>query len=194
MVIGSHNSWSYLPPKHWWIRPFAFIARCQNVDIKTQYKKYGVRCFDLRILFDKEGELCLAHGFCRYKYSQAQLFADLYWLNTQKEYCYIRVLHEVRRKSQYTINNVHRFRHLCLVLEETYKNLHFWCGRNLYNWEFDYYFSRIEPTCEELYASVSAPKWIDDWIPQCFAKFHNKHIIQAGTKCNILLIDFVNYQ
>ena len=41
MIIGSHNSWSYLPPKHWWMRPFAFMARCQSCDIQAQYEKYG---------------------------------------------------------------------------------------------------------------------------------------------------------
>lgn len=194
MLLASHNSWSYLPPKHWWIRPFAFMARCQNVDIKTQYEKYGVRCFDLRILFDKDGEPCIAHGFCKYRYSQAQLLADLHWLNTQKEYCYIRVLHEIRRKSQYTVDNVYRFRHLCLELEETYKNLHFWCGRNLYNWEYDYRFSKREPTCHEDYSSVSRYKYIMGWWPWVYAKLFNNKIIKGSfrIKQDLLMVDYVN--
>ena len=53
MILGSHNSWSYLPVKQWYFTPFAFTARCQSIDIRTQYEKYGVRCFDLRVRFDK---------------------------------------------------------------------------------------------------------------------------------------------
>ena len=43
MILGSHNSWSYLPPKHWWMWPFHFMAKCQRVDIREQYEKYGVK-------------------------------------------------------------------------------------------------------------------------------------------------------
>jgi len=48
MILGSHNSWSYLPPKKWYMKPFRFTAQCQDWDIKTQYE-HGVRCFDLRL-------------------------------------------------------------------------------------------------------------------------------------------------
>ena len=37
------------------MKPFRFMARCQDVDIKTQYEKYNVRYFDLRINFDTGG-------------------------------------------------------------------------------------------------------------------------------------------
>lgn len=30
MILGSHNSWSYLPVRKWWMRPIAFMARCQS--------------------------------------------------------------------------------------------------------------------------------------------------------------------
>ena len=53
MILGSHNSWSYLPPKHWWMWPIHFMAKCQRVDIREQYEKYGVRCFDLRVRWKK---------------------------------------------------------------------------------------------------------------------------------------------
>ena len=77
MIYGSHNSWSFLKPKHWWLRPFAFTARCQNIDIEKQYLLYDVRCFDLRINFDKKGELYICHGPLRYKYTEDDLIKDL---------------------------------------------------------------------------------------------------------------------
>ena len=38
MILQAHNSWSYLKPKVWWLRPFAFMARCQSKDIFEQYE------------------------------------------------------------------------------------------------------------------------------------------------------------
>ena len=72
-----------------------------------------------------------------------------------------------------------------------YPNIIWWCGRNLYNWEFDYDFG-TEPSCHEDYSSVSKPKLIDDWWPWLYAKRKNKEILEKGTDKEILLIDFVN--
>ena len=83
------------------------------------------------------------------------------------------------------------FKNLCGLFKLKYRNIKFWCGRNLYNWEVDYDFGE-EPTCEENYSSVSNPKYIDDWFPYIYAKFNNKKIRQKGTEKDILLIDFVN--
>jgi hypothetical protein len=30
MKIASHNSFTYLRPRRWYMRPFAFMARCQR--------------------------------------------------------------------------------------------------------------------------------------------------------------------
>ena len=65
MIVGSHNSWSYLPSKKWWMAPFKFMAKCQDLNIIEQYE-IGVRCFDLRVRFNKKGEFILGHGFMQY--------------------------------------------------------------------------------------------------------------------------------
>ena len=189
MILGSHNSWSYLPPVQWWLRPFAFMARCQNMDIRTQYEKYGVRCFDLRIRTDENGIPFIAHGFTRYKYTFNELTGDLEWLN-EKGDCLVRLLNEVRFKCQHTDTNIQRFVALCQKFESTYSNIRFWCGRNTYNWAIDYSFGE-EPTCEENYASVSKPRLIDDWFPWLYAKCCNHKILEKGTDKEILLMDFV---
>ena len=64
MILGSHNSWSYLPPKHWWMWSFHFMAKCQRVDIREQYEKYGVRCFDLRVRWKKWEMEVSSLGLC----------------------------------------------------------------------------------------------------------------------------------
>lgn len=189
MVIGSHNSWSYLKPKQWWLRPFAFVARCQNIDIRTQYFFYKVQCFDLRICFDKHKNLQLCHGNMKYKYSEEQLYKDLNFLNNRCNQCYIRVLYDVRSKKQYKDSDL--FKERCKELEQKFPNLIFWCGRNLYNWNVDYEF-KYKPTCIEKYSSVCPPKYLDDWFPWIYAKLNNKKIRKKEFDSEILLIDFVN--
>ena len=193
MIIGSHNSWSYLPPKQWWMRPFAFMARCQSCDIQAQYEKYGVRCFDLRIRFTNKGAVCISHGYADYKINIDSINNQLAWLNSKGD-CYVRILHEVRNEKQYTSESISLFRAFCSKLENEYLNIRFWCGRNLFNWEYDYQFCHVEPTCEENYASVSKPRLIDDWLPYLYALLNNKDIIAKGTEKEILLIDYVNIQ
>lgn len=196
-ILGSHNSWSYLKSKKWWMRPFSFMARCQSKNIKEQYITYGVRCFDLRIRYDELGRLVIAHSLMEYDYDWFFLKMDLTWLDTQGD-CYVRILHEARNKRQYKEKSVEAFKSFCQRLTETFPNICFWCGRNLYNWEYDYQFDyakaphQSEPTCEEKYSSVCLPKYIDDWFPWIYAKFNNRSIRNQGTNLDILLIDFVN--
>lgn len=191
MKIGSHNSWTYLTPRKWWMKLIAFTARCQNLSIKEQYA-LGTRCFDLRIRFDKYGTFRIAHGIVEYDYSFNELYKDLEWLNSQSEKVYIRTIHEVRTEKMYTEKSIHFFKLYASYLSNNFTNLKFWCGTNLYNKDIDYYFGE-NPTCEEKYASVCSPKLIDDWWPWLFARKNNKQIKQKSTDKEILLIDFVNY-
>lgn len=190
MILGSHNSWSYLPPRKSWMKPIAFTAKCQNVDIKTQYEKYNVRCFDLRVKFDKKGNPIIAHGIIEYTTNE-NITSDLTWLNNKRD-VYVRVILEARNKKDYDIGKKY-FARFCGALEYYFYNIYFWCGRNLYNWKEDYDF-HFKPTCEERYSSVCKPKLIDDWYPKLYAKKNNKDNIKQGTDKQILLIDFVNIQ
>ena len=188
-ILGSHNSWSYLQPKRWWMRPFRFMARCQRVDIRKQYEM-GVRCFDLRLLFDEWDGMEIAHGRMRYKYTPEQLACDLRWLHMKGD-CYVRLIHEVRSRSRHTYYAIESFKDVCKRWGKNYPNIHWWCGRNLYNWEKDYDFGP-EPSCEERHASVSKPRLVDDWWPWLYARMHNDAIRMVGTDKEILLIDYVD--
>ena len=188
MILGSHNSWSYLPPKKWWMKPFRFVAQCQDWDIRTQYE-HGVRCFDLRLQYDGDN-LCVVHGQMVYKITCAELLVDLDWLNKQDD-VYVRILHDARTKKLHNERAVKHFQNYCAAFEQLFPNIKFWCGKNLYNWTNDYEFKN-NPSCEERYSSVTLPK-IDDICPRYYAKKHNKEIYKEGTNKDILLIDFVNY-
>jgi hypothetical protein len=190
MILGSHNSWSFLRFKKWWMRLLSFTARCQECSIKDQYNIYGVRCFDLRIKFAKNGKPIFSHGAFVYDYSLGQVMSDLFSLDLKGD-CYVRVLHEARKKKEYTEKSKKLFIAFSKEIESKYPNIKFWCGKNLYNWKTDYEF-KYNPSCEEKYASVCPPKIIDDWYPKMFAKRHNQEIKEKGTDCDILLIDFVD--
>ena len=189
MILQAHNSWSYLKPKVWWLRPFAFMARCQSKDIFEQYEKYGVRCFDLRVKIKKNGEVVVAHGELAYKITRDELMKHLKFINDKE--CIVRVFHEVRRSGQYTEDAVSRFKEFCSELEVRFPKIKFYGGRNLYNWGIDYKFE-YNPSEDSIYSSVMNPKWIDDWFPWIYAKLNNRKILANGTDKDILAIDFVN--
>lgn len=189
-VLGSHNSFSYSTPKKWWMRLFNFAAKCQEVNIKTQYEQYNVRCFDLRIKFDKSNNPIIAHNKTVYDIKPYELFSILEWLNNKKDVS-VRILHEVRTKSEYNVNSIYLFNKFCKKLLKTYQNINFWCGRNLYNWNVDFEFL-YQPSCKESYGSVTNPKWLNGLCPKRWAKKHNKEICLETCEEDILLMDFVN--
>ena len=61
-IIGTHNTMSYLPPKHWWQKPFNWLfAQCQN--------KYpdNDTCVDFRIYYNEDTkDWEFAHGLISY--------------------------------------------------------------------------------------------------------------------------------
>lgn len=191
MVIGSHNSWSFLRSKKWWMKLFRWSARCQDVDIREQYSLYNVNCFDLRIKFNKKGELLVSHNKYICDITERELREDLKFLNEQGE-CYVRVINDVRSESEATPTNKYNFIMFCKEIEKHYQYIKFWCGRNMYDWSVDYDFAGVEPTCCERYGSVAKPKWLNGLYPRKYAKKHNRTIVEDGTTKDILLIDFVN--
>lgn len=65
-MIGSHNSMSYLPPKHWFWRLFTPFWRCQDKTVEEQIKA-GVKFFDLRVVWDRKLHCWhFAHGLVRF--------------------------------------------------------------------------------------------------------------------------------
>ena len=189
-ILGSHNSWSFLRPRHWWHRPFAFTARCQSADISQQYFDYGVRCFDLRIRAGKDGSPIVAHGMVEYDITDGRIMDYLAFMDHRGDCC-VRLVHEVRTRRQYTMYRVYKFKLFCDRVTRLFPNVRFWCGRNLYNWQVDYDFGD-DPTCEEAYSSVKKPVLLDDWFPYLYARMRNRNVIKKGTDKDILLMDFVN--
>lgn len=193
-VLGSHNAWTFLTPKKWWMKLIRFTAKCQAYTIQGQYAIWKSRCFDLRVRFNDKGELVVAHGIIEYDYNKEQLIKDLTYLNEKTTTVYVRVIHEVRNNKQNTTQSIELFKQFCKEIETTFQHIKFFCGMDVMPQPTTLYNFNNNPTCQELYASVTKPYLLDDWFPWIYAITHNKKNIKKGTDKDILLIDFVNIQ
>lgn len=188
MILGSHNSWTFLTPRRWWMRLIAWTARCQSATIREQYEA-GARCFDLRIKFS-DGELMIAHGLVEYKYTEANLDYDLEFLNSRGD-CMVRVLHEIRTDSEKNKEELKLFKYGCRRLLRNFPKIHFFGGQNLIDWTVDFNFGTDEPSVEDAYGSVAKPKTIFELWPWLYAKLYNELNMEKGTEREVLLIDFI---
>lgn len=201
MKIGSHNSLSYMPPKRWWMRPFAWMARCQRVDYARQYRDYGVRVFDLRVWFDKYGNFQVRHGRMQYDMTRTDVFNFLSYLNYERN-CYVRVILE---EDWYAYHNTfsgmaeNYFIKFCDEIRETFIHIKFFGGNRKCDWKVLYKFYN-DVWLDDRYSSTtslfkSKNKWlakIDDLFPWLYAKLHNKENFEKGTTRDCLFVDFVD--
>lgn len=209
MKIGSHNTMTYLKPSQWWLRPFAWMGKCQSKDIRDQFICYGIRWFDLRLTFDKKNSTpYFAHGLFSYK--EIDPFTILNFLEAVskavQEKVYIRLINE--RNSDF---NKKCFTLFCKKVEEKYPNLIFIGGQNKKDWKIIYSFKN-EPdipvidkysscnhdTCEydkqgkEIKHIDNISTIIDDIYPEWYAKKNNLKNRNKYQDQNVYLIqDFI---
>ena len=87
-MYASHDSFTYGKPRRWYqwlLQPF---SKTQNLTIEQQIAE-GVRCFDLRVRFGKNGQLIACHGLSEYK---VNVFTEI--LRIEKAGCYYRIVLE----------------------------------------------------------------------------------------------------
>lgn len=214
MRLGSHNTMTYLRPSQWWLRPFAWIGRCQSESIGVQFITWGVRWFDFRLAFDKkDGKPYFAHGIFSYK--DKNVFAILDYLNTlasPDDKAYVRLLNE--RDSEF---NKKCFKHFCDSIDNypstngKYRNLIFCGGQNKKDWKMIYRWGNTpdKPLIDK-YSSCNHDKCdydengnevnhinntgvvIDDICPEWYAKRNNlKNRTKYIDQDVYLLLDFI---
>ena len=136
MKLGSHNTMTYLKPQ-WWVRPFSFMAKCQNRSLKSQIQ-CGAELFDLRVVFE-DGVPHFAHGVAIYReldvYSticMLELYSMIHFHETG-EYFYVRIINE---------HNEHfkEFVRFCREIEHDFPHLRFFGGNNKKDWRTLYFF------------------------------------------------------
>lgn len=176
MRLATHNSMTYLCPQ-WYMRPFACIGRCQNLTLEQQLN-YGVRYFDIRVKFLKNGRIVAGHGLLTYN---ANISDILYILDLKKD-CTVRLTLENRNNG-----GREKFREYCKSVREWFPDVDFvggyvkgtWENIGQLGWE----------SCLEKY-------WTFSWkhpipFPLMYAKKNNKEYMSNGAR-NFLMLDFVS--
>jgi hypothetical protein len=195
MKLGSHNSFSYIKPKHWYMYPFWFMAKCQNKNILEQYSQ-GSRIFDIRFSFDKKGNIQIKHGFMQFNVSKKELEHYLCLLNNiaNKDKIYIRFIYELNipyRNKIRQLDGELYFKQYCVYYQSTFKNIIFFGGNRKYDWKILYDFKTTPPEMLDLYSSTTGNK-LDDLWPWLYAHNHNNDNIKKYKDSNkYLLIDFI---
>ena len=196
-MLGTHNSWSYNKPKCFWLRPFWFTAKCQDLNIREQYT-LGSRVFDLRVWFNKYGKPEVRHGIMSFVNN---FHADLSFLN-RKEDCYVRVILESNKfPKDFSRQKVLFFR-FCSDLQAMYPDIKFFGGEGKWNWEKLFHFKNEDVPLIDKYSSTTSIfksgrfRIIDDWYPRFYAKKFNRRNYEAYKESEddrCLFIDFINY-
>lgn len=202
-IIGSHNTMSYLKPAKWYLRPIAFMGRCQKVDLYSQFFDYNVRYFDMRVRFSKSGYPGFHHGI--FGFTNTSVYGKLYQLNeyskSVEDKVYVRIILEQKHKKSDDLFQEMCFKEFCSTCRKDYPNLVFVGGRRDYDAKQIYHFKTKEPTLDSKFSSVTHPFggnknsfWakIDDLWPWLYSKLHNKKSYKAGTALDVLFLDFVN--
>lgn len=190
-ILASHNSWTYLRPV-WWLRPFAWIGRCQRENIICQYVD-GARMFDMRVRFGCDGQPYPCHGMMRY---DANISVELRVLNdiayNHDVEIYVRVLLEDDWLSNMD-EQARKFTAYCDNLKQWYPSLIFYGGHGVHRyWRNRYYDFGVNIAPVEKHASVcDDSRWYEKIFPWFYAKRRNKQI-RGESKAAYLMIDFVD--
>lgn len=191
MTLASHNSFSYLPPKHWWMRPFRWMARCQDLNIFQQYKQ-GVRIFDIRVWGFKTSfvdyEVCHGHFSFDVELELALSFLDNLAKNTKEDiWCRIWLEEDkVRSKHKDIDAREQNFINFCYYIQLKFSNIKFIGGKRKFDEKvlFDFgndvividkyssttsYFSKYDGP-----GNFTTFRYLDDLYPRLYAKKYNK--------------------
>lgn len=200
MKLASHNTFTFLTPRTWWMRLLAFTARCQRVNFDKQLD-CGAQMFDVRVRFKGSGVPIICHGLIEYQ-EYLPVTDSLLYLN----YCckrddihyYCRMVLETKHPDDFQLQS---FRALCKAYQDTFQDIVFFGGNDRSDWSCQhpvYDFGTPMPDIDEEHASTTAlfsrfPR-LDDLWPWLYARLFNHRNIQTGTTHEWLMIDFVDIQ
>lgn len=193
MILGSHNSFTYLKPRTWYGWLIRFTAKCQRASIREQYEKYGVRAFDIRVKMSKNGSAVLAHGLVEYKGSQEALNEALDFLD-KKGNAVAKVSLELRAPWQEDARQEEWFKKFCKQIEGEYGRIRFYGGKISGSGKRVYTFGNKDMSADGFHASWATKTKLDDLWPYWYAKKNNKNFYRVGSKKDIMFLDFVDIQ
>jgi len=177
MILATHNSLTYLKPQ-WWLRPFAWIGRCQSFTIEQQVA-YGVQYFDIRVRVRGQN-LMSAHGLLTYNVNLLKILETI-----QKTVGgVVRLTLEDKKASQKDIDT---FINFCIMAELRFEKIFFVGGYQKGTWKYLYDFDN-EYTVKEKYWTFSKKRWFP--FPKLYACLNNKGFKKVGCD-GYLMLDFI---
>lgn len=191
-MIGSHNTFSYLPTKN----IFKRWGRCQEVGYIAQYT-FGVRCFDVRVKFDTKKKVNF-HELERVQIVHNNITYQGGWNELNRFFtfvaddCWVRLILDIRKKPKDAEKQQELFVRLIDYARNT---LHIKIAEAIVYWDWSY---EVSPKLKitENHASVTNNVGIFK-TPRKYAKKNNAKILAdnkaiAENENEVLLIDFVN--
>lgn len=194
-MIGSHNSYSYLPPKNLWGKITRPWGKCQDLTLKEQYAK-GVRYFDIRLRVINN-KWHLVHNRVDYGSCDSNNYISDLCSICKKGDVYLRFLLDERTKPDNAEEYTKSF--ITFVKSITYTVSHpniIEC-RTFWDWTNHSEAINTDEKLEviERHASVRAPWYKYILGTKHFAKKYNKdlYINYKTLKWYVLLIDYIEY-
>lgn len=120
MIKGSLHTMNYLKPKGFIGNFKAFFRKGHFADIEVQYDLYNVRAFDLHVAFTHSGKPYFSYNGISYK--SPSIYKILNFLDRNND-VYVRIVLEGDG-----VRNEEHFYNFCSILEQIYKNMHFFGG------------------------------------------------------------------
>ena len=178
-IIGTHNSMSYLPPKHWWQKPINYLfGQCQSTFI---YK--NIKAVDIRLVWNKKHGWEYAHGLVTYGRCANPSSLITYFIGVGIKYV-ILILERNGGEEQ--------FMYLCRHLSRMFgSNITFIGGYRKSDWKQLYDFGTNDIPIHQWVGSMADDaRWYERFIPRLYAKRMNRKNME-NLKEGINLFDFI---
>ena len=192
-MIGSHNTFSYLPIKNRWRKIFKPWYKCQDKDIIQQINN-GARFFDIRAKFDKKGLLNIVHNKVVFDINEIQFWRLMVNVkNLAKELntkLYFRVILDIRKEPKDKKHQLKFFKSFIYQFNKFDERICLDHSIIYWNWDYTYYYNNQFNIIED-HASVKA-KWYEYILGTKYyaTKVGYKYINEHSSK-NIYLLNFI---
>ena len=185
-IIGTHNTMSYLPPKHWWQKPINYLfGQCQSTFISYGYNfRKQTKAEDIRLVWNKKHGWEYAHGLVKYRSNISVLYIieAMCWMGVK----YFRLILE-------RDGGEAEFQYLCRHLSQKYSkcDVTFIGGYRKSDWKQLYDFGTNDIPIHQWVGSMADnARWYERFIPRLYAKRMNRKNME-NLKEGINLFDFI---
>lgn len=193
--FGTHDSFTYLKPRSFWGWFALPFYRTQSKTLDEQLNE-GWLCVDMRVTFDREGQVVFAHGIVKLKSDSKLVRESLKRISDQQKKnkndlmnkMYVRVILEDTKVDE---QNERMFKTFCDYIVDTYPNLIFFGGNRRCDWKQVYSFKN-NPTLAQMCGSMAPDaRWYEKLIPWFYARRKNEDNLDLEYSEDVVIFDFV---